>query len=145
MIHSQITVPLFGKVNADLLIDFTAGSAMGFVPFLQICQPMPLNISLNLKEELLKAQTPNITTYLGPLSTLWDSSTPSWKFSTADIFPINNSNLTAFFSFDSYFDQVSGNVKWVQSEDLVFKFGDTGFEPTTFTDADFTLSGCNTS
>ena len=119
MIHSQITVPLFGKVNADLLIDFTAGSAMGFVPFLQICQPMPLNISLNLKEELLKAQTPNITTYLGPLSTLWDSSTPSWKLGESHL---RQTILKIFYKYN-YFNKkflfykaIAFNNQYLQSQ-----------------------------
>jgi len=38
MLHSKIQVPLFGSINADMLVDFTNGSTMMYTPFLGLCE-----------------------------------------------------------------------------------------------------------
>ena len=34
---AKVTVPIFGSINAQVLIDLTAGTALEYVPFLGVC------------------------------------------------------------------------------------------------------------
>jgi hypothetical protein len=93
-----------------------------------------------MKTLIPKLFDPNsgISTFNGEQSPAWDASSKSWHFTSSADFQNNN------YSIQSYFDELSGNLKWLYSpaDDYVVKIND-GFEPGTFTDADFILKGCN--
>jgi hypothetical protein len=48
-VDAKVAVPLIGKVNAEVLVDATAGMAYEYVPFLGLCQKTPLNKTVSLK------------------------------------------------------------------------------------------------
>ncbi len=37
ILHGKIQVPLFGSINADLLVDFTQALTLTYTPFLGLC------------------------------------------------------------------------------------------------------------
>jgi hypothetical protein len=86
VVHAKIGVPLFGSVDASLLIDFTTGKALTHIPFLSLCQADRAGQSFNLTDELekLNDQAANLTQYLGEISAPWDQLTPSYKFTSKD-------------------------------------------------------------
>ncbi len=54
MIRAKIDVPLFGSVDANLLIDFTKGEALTQIPFLSVCTLDRFNESIEIVEEFHK-------------------------------------------------------------------------------------------
>jgi hypothetical protein len=146
---AKVTVPIFGTIDAQAVIDFTTGQALEYVPFLGLCQHTPLNHTLNLKEYLKKAYDPagGITQYDGEASAPFDS-TKMYKFtSTASALHKKHAHLNAntTYSSDSYFKEDTKQIAWIHgtTTNIVVKIP-TGVEKATFADADFTISGCNT-
>jgi hypothetical protein len=145
MIHAKVGVPLFGNVDANLLIDYTRGEAITYIPFLNVCTLDRFNQTLNLTEEFGKARdrTANLTTYLGEISPPWDRLTPSYKFSSQE----QVDNIT--YSAETYFEKASKALKWVSYRDndvnkqFVIALGKNGLIPATFSDSDFKLQGCS--
>lgn len=139
MINAKVALPLVGKVDADVLVDPTAGMAYEYVPFLGLCQKTPLNITLNIKDVLDKVYSPDggVTTYDGESTAPWDN-TKMFKF--------HGQGPDAIVS--AYFDETKENGKWIQETPtdpknpaLVASIPN-GEVQATFTDADFVISGC---
>ena len=88
LVHAKVAVPLFGSIDASLLIDFTTGEALTHVPFLSLCQVDRAGQSLNLTDEFERLNDPaaSLTQYLGEISAPWDRLTPSYKFTSKDSF-----------------------------------------------------------
>lgn len=122
MIHSQVYVPLFGSISADMLVDFTNGSTIMYTPFLGLCERDTLGAQFNISDifALLLSQDLGVTIYEGPLSAPWASNnTSQYKFRSHVVY--NSTNFTAY----SYFDSASGNAHWIHSveQGMVMQFG----------------------
>jgi hypothetical protein len=139
-LDAKVTVPIFGAIDAQVVVDFTLGSALEYVPFLGLCQHTPLNETLNLKDLMQKIYSPTggLTKFDGESGAPFDT-TKMFKFTSS--YTYNNTLYTA----DSYFDESSKSAKWIQglTTGYVVKMP-TGEKQATFTDADFKISGCNT-
>jgi len=138
-IDAKVSIPIIGKVNAEVLVDLTQGVALEYVPFLGLCQKTPLNFTLSLKDTLEKIYSPTggITVYDGEAAAPWDS-TSMWKF--------HGSELTA--TITAWFDENSHNGKWIQEQTsdgqippIVVSIP-KGEQPASFQDSDFTINGC---
>ena len=138
-VSAKVSVPFFGNVDADLVLDFTTGIATAHIPFLNICESANLGGSMQIGDVLNKAFDPNggITNYIGSSSAPWDTQTPSFKFTSTQ------SHGGKSYSIDSYFEQSSKNPKWIHSLSTGFAVEMAhGMEPATFQDSDFVLTGC---
>jgi hypothetical protein len=148
-VSAKVTVPIFGTIDAQAVVDFTTGQAIEYVPFLGLCQHTPLNHTLNLKEYLKKAFDPagGITKYIGESPAPFDG-TNMWKFtSTASAAHKRHHNGVGntTVSSDSYFLEDTKQLHWIHgtTTNYVAKLP-SGVSEATFTDADFVISGCNT-
>ncbi len=138
---AKVSIPLVGKINAEVLVDLTQGMAYEYVPFLGLCQKVPLNMTLQLKDVLAKIYSPagGVTVFDGETQAPWDQTT-MYKFHGSG----PDATVTAFF------DETSHNGKWIQevatdpkNPSLVASIPN-GEEQATFQDSDFTISGCTT-
>ena len=139
-IDAKVSVPIVGKINAEVLVDLTQGQAYEYVPFLGLCQKTPLNVTLQLKDVLQKVYSPDggVTTFDGESAAPWDKTT-MYKFHGQG----PDAVVTA------YFDESSHNGKWIQelatdpkNPSLVASIP-KGEEVASFQDSDFVISGCN--
>lgn len=136
---AKVSIPIFGSINAQVLVDLTGGFALEYVPFLGVCQHTALNVTLNMTDILTKIYSPQggITAYDGESAAPWDA-TKMWKFTSS--FPAGNKTAAA----DTYFDEASHDGKWIYSTSTGFVIKVPGGEnQATFTDSDFVISGCN--
>lgn len=138
-VDAKVAVPLVGKINAEVLVDLTAGIAYEYVPFLGLCQKTPLNVTVQLKEVLSKIYSPDggVTIFDGEAQAPWDPTT-MYKFHGSG----PDATVTAFF------DESSHNGKWIseiptdpKNPSFVASIP-KGEEQATFTDADFQIKGC---
>jgi hypothetical protein len=133
-VDAKVSMPLVGKIDAEVLADLTQGMAYEYVPFLGLCQKTPLNMTLNLQEVLQKVYSPDggVTIYDGEAQAPWDATT-MYKF--------HGSGPDAVVT--GYFSESSHNGKWLQeiptdpkNPSLVVSIPN-GEVQATFTDADF--------
>jgi hypothetical protein len=143
-IDAKVQVPVFGKVDAEILIDTMAGTAQLYVPMLNICQQEDLPVKASLKELLLKfySEEGGITVYDGEVHPAWDASNQFDKFHA--LLQGEDHKVT----ISAYVDQNTHNGRWLQEEsDLtrdpkVIINVPKGEEPATFEDSEFVISGC---
>lgn len=136
---AKVSMPLVGKINAEVLVDLTQGIAYEYVPFLGLCQKTPLNVTVNLKDVLQKIYSPDggLTIYDGEASAPWDPTT---------MFKFHGSGPDAVVT--AFFDESTHNGKWIAEvptdttlPSLVASIPN-GEQQATFTDADFQIKGC---
>jgi hypothetical protein len=106
-VNAKVGIPFIGKVNAEVLADLTQGMVYEYVPFLGLCQKIPLNATVNLKEalEMVYSPTAGITVFDGEATAPWDTTT-MYKFHGA------NPNVTV----TAWFDESSHNGKWLYEQ-----------------------------
>ena len=49
-VDAKVSLPLVGKVDAEVLVDPAQGMAYEYVPFLGLCQKTPLNVTFQIKD-----------------------------------------------------------------------------------------------
>jgi hypothetical protein len=139
-IDAKVSLPLVGKVDAEVLADLTEGIAYEYIPFLGLCQKTPLNVTLQLSDVLAKVYSPDggITTFDGESTAPWDN-TKMYKFHGQG----PDAVVTAFF------DESKENGKWIQEAPtdpknpaLVASIPN-GEVQATFADSDFVINGCS--
>ena len=112
MVRAKVQVPLFGAIDANALVDFTAGTAIAQVPFLGICEKRAIGASFNIKTDLPLLFDPNsgLTTYNGEESPAWDASTASWHFT-------HGFKVGKEYGLETYWEKASTNLKWAYYPD----------------------------
>jgi hypothetical protein len=134
-----VEVPLFGLADAKVLIDFTTGEALTDIPLLSVCQLDLTGNIVDLAEEITRFndKSLDLTRYLGLINAPWDQSSRSHKY-------VTNETIHDFeIQGDTYYDQDTLALKWLSYKEFVVAIDKNGIQPTTFTDADFKLPGCN--
>lgn len=129
--HAKVSVPVFGKVDAHVLLDFTKGALLLNVPFISLCQQVPMD-KIKVKDVLTELFNPNgkLTTYVGETPAPWDAKTKSWKFNSHYDFVFNNTKQTA--QIDTYFAQATQDLKWLHLATMGFAIQLNGLQPATF-------------
>lgn len=136
---AKVSIPLVGKINAEVLADLTQGVVYEYVPFLGLCQKTPLNMTVQLKDVLSKIYSPDggVTIFDGESQAPWDKTT-MYKFHGSG----PDAVVTAFF------DENTKNGKWIsevptdtKNPSLVASIPN-GEQKASFTDADFQIKGC---
>jgi hypothetical protein len=139
-VDAKVAIPLFGKVDAQILNDFTKGVVYEYVPFLGICQKTSMNGTFSLRQIIstLYSPTAGVSVYDGETTAPWDK-TKMYKF--------HGTGPDATVSL--YFDETTKNGKWIHevptdtSNPVLVASIPKGEVKTTFKDSDFVISGCN--
>lgn len=143
-VDAKVQVPIFGKVSAEVLFDMNDGSVKEYIPMLKLCQKqtIPLTGSLKALLEKVYSEQGGISIYDGEAQPAWEAVTYH-KFHGSLKADLIEASVTAFV------DKTTLNGRWLQESSNVA--GDPkvvisvpkGEEQATFTDADFSISGCN--
>lgn len=137
-IDGKATISGLGSIDGQVLLDFTAGTALEYVKALGICQKKPLNFTLSLKTVLsqLYSESAGLTKYIGQSTAPWDA-TKMHKFTST------YKQGTETLISDSYWDQSTKSPKWFYSTHTGVVSKLTNQVEATFKDSDFVISGCN--
>jgi hypothetical protein len=126
------------------LADTKAGYLIEYIPSMKICQKRALPVKMDLKTFLNKlySEEGGLTTFDGLVK-------PAWDTKQYNKFHSSVHGQAGAITLHSYIDTATHNGRWLQEESTaaqdpkVVVSIPNGEEPATFTDADFTISGCS--
>jgi len=142
-LDASVTLPVVGKVAAEIMVDTKAGYAINYIPAMKVCQKQPLPIKMDLKAFLNKlySEDGGLTTYDGRVKPVWDQK-------EYDKFHSSVTGSAGSFYLHSYIDPATHNGRWLQEETsakedpkLIVSVP-KGEEPAKFADSDFVITGC---
>jgi hypothetical protein len=86
MLHATIDLPVHGPSKTSVLIDFTTGESLTYVPSQKICSSNQIDDIVDLAKEIAKVndKSSKVTKYLGQISAPWDQSSPTHMFTSKD-------------------------------------------------------------
>jgi hypothetical protein len=143
-LDAKVQIPLMGHVSAQVLVDLNGQTVYEYVPLLKLCQKQALPDKVNLKDILLKiySEESGLATYDGKVAAAWDAT-------VYDKFHATIANATSSATIEAYVDTTTHNGRWIYEETTNAKIPKLvisvpkGEEAATFTDSDFTITGCN--
>ncbi len=146
MIHidSTLTVPVFGEIDAEILIDTKKGIFQLGVPDVGICHQETGLPQFDLKELLLQ-----IYSEQGGLTVYDGDDTPQWDKTVFDKFHLTAQEAENNLSIEAWVSKVTHNGRWLKVDTdavplpTIIVNVPKGEEPATFTDKDFLFTSCD--